>query len=153
MKYIEKLSHYQELMNVAIWALEAFPNHEWPEDYYKSFIERYKTDLKERSEIKSGKYASVASLNHDISNALIYFNEASGEAVEQFWKRIQDENLPFKRENKLKKVLKRKRIINETEYDFVIDVLGPYIQQGIISEEEGILLKQYIGDFEMKGKA
>jgi hypothetical protein len=150
MKYLNQLEEYKKMMKVAIWALQKFPAENLPIDYYLSFIERYKSDLQERSNILTGKFAVVASLKYDISNALIYFNEGSGQAIEEFWKKIKEENLPFKRENKLKKILKRKKIANDIEFDFVTDVLVPYIQEGLITQEEEMLLKQYIGDYEGK---
>ena len=68
------------------------------------------------------------------------------------WKEIKAQNLPYKRENKLAKILKRKKINNIHEYDFVIDVIVPYQQEGLINEEEVVLLNKWLGDFENRKK-
>ena len=46
------------------------------------------------------------------------------------------------------KILKRKKINNDIEYDFVTDLIVPYQQEGMITEEEVILLNAYLGKFE-----
>ena len=61
----------------------------------------------------------------------ILFQEGSGEGVEYFWRKIKEKNLPFNRNNKLTKIFKRKRIINDLEYDFITDVMMPYYQEGL----------------------
>jgi len=78
------------------------------------------------------------------------FQEGSGNHVEAFWKEIKNAGLPFKRENKLVKILKRGKIKNALEYDFIIDVLVPYQQEGLLTQEEVVLLNQMIGEFENK---
>jgi hypothetical protein len=60
--------------------------------------------------------------------------------------------LPYKRENRMAKILKRKKIINDIEYDFVTDVIVPYQQEGMITEEEVISLNTYLGDYENRKK-
>ena len=48
------------------------------------------------------------------------------------------------------KILKRKKINNDIEYDFVTDVIVPYKQEGLITEEEMTLLGTYLDKFEEK---
>ena len=81
---------------------------------------------------------------------LAYFQEGHGEVVELFWQKVKKQNLPFQRVNKMAKILKRGRIKDEYEYDFVTDVIVPYIQEGMITAEEEIKLKEMLGKFEMK---
>ena len=50
------------------------------------------------------------------------------------------------------KILKRKKINNDVKYDFVVDLLLPYQQEGLLTYEEVILLNNYLGDFEKKKK-
>ncbi|MNY73060.1 hypothetical protein D3C86_2117470 [compost metagenome] len=50
------------------------------------------------------------------------------------------------------KILKRKKINNIREYDFVIDVMIPYEQEGLIDQDEVILLNDLISQFEMRKK-
>jgi hypothetical protein len=83
---------------------------------------------------------------------LIYFQEGHGEVVELFWHQIKAQNLPFLRVNKMAKILKRGRIKDQEEYDFVTDVIVPYKQEGMITEEQEIRLNEMLGKFEMKNK-
>jgi hypothetical protein len=92
---------------------------------------------------------SLRQIEHDI---LTYFQEASGDAVEYFWKQIKDQGLSFKRENKLEKILKRGKIKNQMEYDFIVDVLVPYQQEGLITQTDADLLGQMLAQFEQRSR-
>jgi hypothetical protein len=59
-------------------------------------------------------------------------------------------NLPYERENKLEKILSKRKIKNRQEYDYVIDTMVPFKQEGIISDSDFELLNQLIGEFERK---
>jgi len=72
--------------------------------------------------------------------------------VDYFWQEIKLAGLDFKRENKLGKILKRKKINNRIEYDFIIDVFVPYQQEGLISGDEVELLNKLLADYEGSGK-
>jgi hypothetical protein len=78
------------------------------------------------------------------------FNEGHGEVVELFWQKVKEQNLPLQRVNKMAKILKRGRIKDEYEYDFVTDVIVPYMQEGMITAEEEVRLKDMLGKFELK---
>jgi hypothetical protein len=80
------------------------------------------------------------------------FQEASGDDVEEFWGMVREQNLPLQRVNKMAKILKRGRIKDQYEYDFVTDVIVPYIQANMITAEEEIALNEMLGKFEMKQK-
>ncbi|MFN5772741.1 hypothetical protein, partial [Flavobacterium sp.] len=79
-----------------------------------------------------------------------YFQEGSGVTVNQFWKKIESNNLPFKRENKLKKILSRNKIKNENEYQFIIDVFQPYVESGLLNQLEIDSLNEMIRRYEEK---
>jgi len=81
-----------------------------------------------------------------------YFQEGGGEAVEYFWSKLKEQNLPFKRENKMAKILKRKKIKDRGEYDFVIDTMIPYLQEGFITDDDVKALNIMIGKYEDKKK-
>jgi len=94
------------------------------------------------------KFRNLKSLKYDIEAVFTKFQEGNGVFVEEFWKEIKAQNLPYKRENKAAKILKRKKINNIHEYDFVNDVIVPYEQEGLINAEEVILLNEFIIEFE-----
>ncbi len=50
------------------------------------------------------------------------------------------------------KIMKRKKINNTHEYDFVIDVIVPYEQEGLITLDEVVLLNNLISQFELRNK-
>ncbi len=96
------------------------------------------------------KFRSLASLKYSIDDIFTYFQEAHGPAVEYFWQKIKAADLGYVRVNRMQKILKRKRIASQVEYDFVIDTMIPYHQQEMISEEELAALKEMVGAFETK---
>ncbi|MNR58468.1 hypothetical protein D3C85_1794780 [compost metagenome] len=48
------------------------------------------------------------------------------------------------------KILRRKKIKDIHEYDFVIDVIVPYEQEGLMNHDEVILLNDLIAQFETR---
>ena len=96
------------------------------------------------------KYQNLASLKYRVNDVLTYFQEASGAGVEYFWQQIAEQQLGYKRENKLAKILKRNRIKDDIEYDFIIDVIMPYQQEHIITSEEVSILNDLLLKFKEK---
>ncbi len=72
-----------------------------------------------------------------------YFQEANGDTVEYFWRRLKEENLDSKRVTKLELILKRARIKNQEEYDFVTDTIVPF-EQDVQSIFETSILPEYV---------
>ncbi len=150
-KYQIELDNLKKACDISIEVYTKFPSKDWSADLVNWFI-KCALDKKEMLSNRQAPFNTLASLKYDYEAIFTFFQESSGLIVEEFWNRIKKENLPYKRENKLKKILKRKRIANDIEFDFVTDVLVPYIQEGLITQEEELLLKQYLGDFELKAK-
>lgn len=98
------------------------------------------------------QYKNLTSLKYSIEDVFTYFQEGSGPVVNMFWQQIKAANLPYTRKNKLEKILKRGKINNQIEYDYVVDTVVPLEQEGMITQDEAALLKQFIGDFEKKKK-
>lgn len=157
-KYKIASENLAKALDIVIAVVQKFPPKGWEEHYVienKNEID-FTIDLcNERKEMALNpepKFRNLKSLKYDIEAVFTYFQEASGECVEQFWKEIKAQNLPYKRENKLAKILKRKKINNIYEFDFVTDVIVPYQQEGLINEEEVVLLNKWLGDFENRKK-
>lgn len=146
-KFTEAAQNLSKAAEIAIESLKKFPPKEYDNDYYKYIL---KCCIERLFFINNPepKYRNLRSLKYLEEEVFTRFQECSGENVQEFWRRIKEENLPFKRENKIAKILKRKKINNDIEYDFVTDVIVPYQQEGMISEEEVILLNIYLGNFE-----
>jgi len=98
------------------------------------------------------KFRKIASLKYHIQDVFTYFQEGSGEAVEQFWKEIAIENLGYVRVDRLGKIIDRGIIKGRIEYELVQDSLISAQQVGRITEKEAKQLSEMLGRFESKGR-
>ena len=53
--------------------------------------------------------------------------------MEEFWRRINEEGLTYKSENKLAKILKLVKVRNHITHDFIKGLMRSSLQDGIIS--------------------
>ncbi len=142
----------EELGRAIDIAVESVQKH-LPKGFDKSHIDQFVNvylDYKRRALYAETKFRGTQSLAHTENAILTYFQEGSGEAVEYFWKQIKDQCLSFKRENKLEKILKRGKIKNKMEYDFIVDVLVPYQQELLITQTDADVLGQMLAQFEQR---
>lgn len=91
-------------------------------------------------------------LRYHEESIFTFFNEGTGPTVELFWSEVKRANLPFERKNLLPRIIKRKRIKDEAEYNYVKDALVPMFQEGNITQAEFDLLSLYIDQFEASYK-
>ena len=147
-KYIEARDNLVKAIDLANEVLLEFPHGRTQEDVDGSVeFNNYRKDLALNAE---KKFQTLQSLKYDIEDIFTYFQEAAGPDVDEFWRRIKEANLPYVRENKLEKIMKRGRIRNDIEYDYVIDTIVPFQQEGILSEEDVKKLNEMIEKFENK---
>jgi hypothetical protein len=64
--------------------------------------------------------------------------------------KIEENNLPYIKENILLKILTRKSIKSHFEYDFITDRIVPLYQLKKITEDEFKLLGKLLDDYETK---
>jgi hypothetical protein len=147
--YTEQANNLAAAIDIAIKSFQTIPPNGFEEKDVRHIINVYE-EWKNNALNPAPQFKKIQSLKYLINNAFTVFQESSGKTVDLFWQQIKENNLPYKRENKLIKILKRKRIKDEQEYDFVTDVVTPYQQEGLISEEEASLLHKFIGDFEQR---
>ena len=147
--YEQKAGDLSKAIDIAIEAFEKIKPDDWDDVHVQHVVSTY---LQFKSEVlfPDPKYKNLKSLSYHEEAVFTYFQESSGKTVEYFWQKLHPENLPFKRINKLKKILTRKKIKNDIEYDFVIDILVPYQQQGLINTQEVEILNVLICEFENK---
>ncbi|MCD9014603.1 hypothetical protein [Parachryseolinea silvisoli] len=148
-KYEAEVQALIRMAEIAIDAFKKFPHKDWPDKDVKQFIHVY-TEEREGLLNRPLQYRNLKSLCYTRQDMLIYFQEGAGEAVNYFWEQVKLENLGIKRENKMAKILKRGRIKDQIEYDFVIDVLVPYQQEGLITESGVVKINEMIAAFEKK---
>lgn len=107
-------------------------------------------EVKELALNPESAFKTVASLKYLINDFFIYWNEASGPAVEAFWKEIEASQLPFERKDLISDILRRGKIRNIPEYEAVTDGLVVLEQIGKITSEQAATLSQYLGEFEAR---
>ncbi len=147
--YEEQAENLIKAIDIAIEVIKVNPPKGFNEQHVQIFVEGYYTTKKQIIEAEP-KFQTLASLKYDISSVFTYFNEGAGVTVNEFWKRIKESGLPYERENILEKILSKKKIKNQQEYDYVIDTMIPFKQEGMISEIDFELLSQLIGEYESK---
>lgn len=150
-KYQVESSNLLKAIDIAINVLQKFPPVGWDKKAVSEVV-AFNLEIKENVLNPEPQFRNLKSLKFSIEIVFTKFQEGHGVHVEEFWKDIKTKNLPYKRENKMLKILKRKKINNIQEYDFVIDVIVPYEQEGLINQDEVILLNDLISQFEMRNK-
>jgi hypothetical protein len=136
-------------IDIAIDSIQKYPPKGFEPVHVTHFVNTYAEAKKSLLNLES-RFQNKTSISILESEVFIYFQEGTGNAVDYFWSKVKEEHLPFKRVNKLAKVLKRDKIKNQIEYDFIIDVLVPYQQEGLISKDEVDRLNEMISNFEKK---
>ncbi|MGB0869995.1 MAG: hypothetical protein ACPGSD_10390 [Flavobacteriales bacterium] len=136
-----------KIIDIAIKSFNKHPPINWPHEQTVDFIKLY---AEEKKSILKPKFKNVNSIRQSKNNILIYFQESNGKTVNYFWEEIAANQISLERKNIIKKVLKRKKILNIQEYDHVIDLMVPYFQSKMITERDFENLKTYIGKFELQ---
>jgi hypothetical protein len=149
--YETQAEQLAQAIDIATEAFKTYPPKDWSESNIQHVIKVH-LDWKEMALNPKPAFKNKKSLAYLINDTFTYFQESSGKTVEYFWQEVVKHNLPFKRENKLSKILKRKRIKNDIEYDFITDVFVPYRQGGLITEDEVTLLNELLAQYEAKNK-
>lgn len=148
-KYNQKVNELSKVVGIAIDAFSKFPPKNWNENHIENIIATYK-NFQINILNPEPQYKNLNSLKYLENDIFTYFQEGAGKTVDYFWENIKNENFPYKRENKVVKILKRKKISNQIEYDFVKDIIIPYKQEGLINITEANLLDDLLKEYEQK---
>ena len=120
-EYDIQANEVANIIDIAIRAFKDHPSDGFSESDINHFVNTY-SELKDNAINPEPKFANLKSLKQVKSDALIFFQEGSGKSVDCFWKTISEQKIPLKREtNKLDKILKKGKIKDEMEYDWLID--------------------------------
>jgi len=147
--YSEQAKILVKVVEIAIESIRQYPPEGFSVNHIDQFVNTY-LDFRNKIENPEPQFHNMKSLKHLQNDMFIYFQEGKGKAVNHFWRQLRYNQLNFKRENKLIKILKRQKINNIKEYDFVIDVFVPYQEEGILNEEDVRVLNKLISSFENK---
>lgn len=136
---------------IAIEAFKIFPPKDWNEETLLHVQNCY-NEWRDGALNPKPQFKNLASLKYKIKEIFTIFQEGSGDFVEYFWKEIKNQNLDYVREDKLLKILKRGKINNKIDYEYIVDIIIPAEQENRITNEEAKLLTEMIGIFETKKK-
>src|SRR5687768_13120467 len=78
-------------------------------------------------------YKRIGSLKCIEAEHFWYWNEHNGNHIDEFWRKIKEAGLGYERTDMFQRILKRGRISNMHEYDYVIDEILVAEQNGRIS--------------------
>lgn len=106
------------------------------------------TQIKHMALNPEPQFKKLVSLKYLESDFFTFWNESKGTDVDKFWDRVFQSKLGYVRKDAIQDVLKRKKIKNIHEFDFIIDNIVVYEQTGRLNHEQVIELNKYIGDFE-----
>jgi hypothetical protein len=96
------------------------------------------------------QFKRVASIKYLENDFLTYWNEASGPEVEKFWTTLNKSGIDFERKDMLNVILKRGRIKDIHEYDYVVDSILVAEQTGKINSDQVVMLNGFLGAFEQR---
>lgn len=147
--YKEEAHNLAEAAKIAIEVIKNYPPPMWGNESVTHVVNCYLMNI-ENALNPEPKYANLRSLKYVHEEIFTPFQEGHGKYVDVFWQKIKENNLPYERINRLEKILKRGKINNRTEFDYVIDTMIPFYQEGVISELELTELKKYVSAFEQK---
>lgn len=150
-KYLEQAANLVKAIDIAIDVIRTTPPKGFDQKQIQTVLQSYDGFKKQVVEAEP-KFKTLASLKYDIENVFTYFQEASGDTVNEFWRRIKEAGLPYERVNKMDRLLKRKKIKNQIEYDYVVDTIVPLQQAGILSNEDVKRLHEMIKSYESNSK-
>lgn len=151
LEYKIEVDNLNKVINIAIDVIKNNPPKGFSPENINHFLNTY-LDFKNAINKPSPEHRNKKSLKYHINDVFTFFQESHGEAVNLFWDNIKKNNLPYKRENKLLKILKRKKINNDVEYNFIIDVINPYKSDGLINDEDINLINLLLNDYQKKTK-
>ncbi|WP_397362024.1 hypothetical protein [Olleya sp. R77988] len=149
--YQEEANKLAAAIDIAIKAFKV----ECPPDFEKSHQEHTIScyaNWKENCLNPEPQFRNLTSLKYCIKDVFTYFQEGTGKTVEYFWEKIDEAELEYKRENKLKKILQRSKILNRNEYEYITDMIIVANQSGLTNKEETIKLSNMLGEYESRKK-
>lgn len=143
-------SQAELLINIIDIAIECFtknPPKEFEKAHIKQFVDTY-SKYRLKVIAPAPEFRNITSLRQIMNDVLIYFQEGTGQAVDNFWKKVKEEQLNIKRVNRFEKILKRGKIKNQMEYDTIIDLYNSYIETNMLSKPDIDKINDLISAFE-----
>jgi hypothetical protein len=146
-KYEERADKFAKAVDIAEQIIKE--SADFNADLAKPMLD-FGTKVKHMALNPEPQFRRLTSLKYMESDFFIFWNESSGPDVDKFWNRIFENKLGYVRKDAIQDVLKRKKIKNIHEFDFITDNIVVYEQTGRLSEQQVTELNKYIGEFEKK---
>lgn len=136
---------FAEAVDLGVALRATLTGPEWSDGKHELWV-------KEQALAPEPPFANVRSLAYLEDDFFTYWNESSGEHVEQFWQRVAERGLPFQRKDTVRDVLTRGHIRTEVEYHTITDSLVVLQQTGKISAAEVDKLGEMLRQFENRAR-
>jgi len=146
--YQQRAEHFAKVCDIAV---EVLSEADIADDEKTRMIKISHSD-KQMALFPQSMYKRIDSLKCIESENLWYWNEHHGLHIDKFWQKIKDAGLDYYRKDIFQIVLKRSRISNRTEYDYVIDEILVAEQLGRITPDEAKRLNSYLLNYENSRK-
>jgi len=129
-------------------AEEVFSDHSIAIDQDKADMIEFGRETLSLAENPEPNFANIRSLRFLVKDFLAYWNEEKGPHVDQFWARLTTAESIYERQNIISLVIDRGRIADESEYEYVIDVISNLSRKAKLGNEEVRRLNDLIIAFE-----
>jgi len=146
-KYEEQADKLAKAVDIAEQTIKESTN--FNADLVKPMLDFVK-QIKHNALNPEPKFKKIVSLKYLESDFFTFWNESNGPDVDKFWKRVFESKLGYVKKDAIQDVLRRKKIKNIHEFDFITDNIVVYAQTGQLSQEQVIDLNKYIGEFEKR---
>jgi hypothetical protein len=149
-----KLSKYEEQANKLAKAVDIAEqvirqSADFNSDLVKPMLD-FGTKVKHMALNPEPQFKKLVSLKYLENDFFIFWNESTGPDVAKFWDRVFESKLGYDRKDAIQAVLKRKKIKNIHEFDFITDNIVVYKQTGRLRQDQVNELNKYIGEFEKR---
>lgn len=145
--YEEESEKLIKAIDIAIDSFHKYLPKDWEMNHLVHTVDCYKNW---KEQVINSTSKSLTSLKYHINDVFTYFNEVTGQTVEYFWQRINEEGLDYTRTNKLEKILKQGKIRGRIEYDYVTDMIVVAEQTGMTTAAQSEKLGKMLSDYELR---
>lgn len=143
--YDERARQFAQAVDVVIGVVMGSPSYS---DTDKATLTQGFAELRHMALEPQPQFRRVASLRYLEEALLSGWNDANGPEADHIWSEIRKLGLPYTRKDVLSTILKRKRIKDQHEFDYVTDSIVIAQQEGRITEEQAIALDRMLMDFQ-----
>ncbi|MBK7946576.1 MAG: hypothetical protein IPJ85_15325 [Flavobacteriales bacterium] len=118
------------------------------QDAHKAVMKQGFEEMKRMSLNPEPQFRRIASLRYLEEHVLGGWSDATGPDADRVWAEIQKQGLPYHRKDVLAVVLKRKRIKDQHEFDYVTDNIVIAEQENRITKEQAVALDAMLMKFQ-----